>query len=298
MRTVFEPGDTVIDVRARNGSDADVLVYDAVGRFPFGQPAWTAAPRRVEHAAAFVLGVYPSALHVRWDNANVSIRALAVDNEPWPFWDGEDAAARAHRIEDWKREVNWSPDWGTVADAGPLNGSSGRWLRDSVLQPLEIPYEHTWLTDALPVFHVHGGRNRQATAMRERYNPWAAQHDLAPYDLPDRPTPSALIARAVTEHADRLRDEIHASGTDLIITLGDEALRVLGRVLGIAQTIGTRVVADGSYGERRSVTVDGRRLTVIPLVHPGQHHAVWRGCHDRWVQRRINGSGQARRGRR
>jgi hypothetical protein len=45
----------------------------------------------------FVLGAYPSALHVRWTPSGAGhkpVQALAVDNEPWPFWDGDDERER------------------------------------------------------------------------------------------------------------------------------------------------------------------------------------------------------------
>ncbi len=58
-----------------------------------------------------VLGVYPSALHVRWSCGDAGVGALAVDVEPTVFWDGGDANAR---IDDWKKAVGFRPEWGTV----------------------------------------------------------------------------------------------------------------------------------------------------------------------------------------
>ncbi|MEP6698029.1 MAG: hypothetical protein ABJA34_14310 [Pseudonocardiales bacterium] len=101
-----------------------------------------------------VLGVYPSALHVRWVHPEFRIAALAVDEEPWPFWDGGD---QAHRVDTWREQVGWQPTWGSAAPAGRLNGSSGVTVRDSIMTPLGVVGERAWLTDAVPFFHVHRG---------------------------------------------------------------------------------------------------------------------------------------------
>lgn len=65
--------------------------------YPLGRSA-TDRPPRVPRADAevFVLGVYASALHVRWQRPDgaVMVQALAVDDEPEVFWDGADAAER------------------------------------------------------------------------------------------------------------------------------------------------------------------------------------------------------------
>ena len=128
------------------------------GTFPFGQPSRRCEPKRVSHAEAFVLGVYPSALHVRWRHPECRVAALAVDEEPWPFWDGVD---QVERVATWKAVVGWDQDWGDAAPAGRVNGSSGVSVRDQVLSPLGLDPTKVWLTDALPFFHVHRGAGTQ-----------------------------------------------------------------------------------------------------------------------------------------
>jgi hypothetical protein len=107
-----------------------------VYRYPFGRPATRRPPRVPDRGCGLVvLGVYPSALHVRWvvpDRAEV-VGALAVDDEPAVFWDGADAG---ERIEAWKTAVGWSDAWGNVGLAGG-NGSSGRHVVAHVLEPGE-----------------------------------------------------------------------------------------------------------------------------------------------------------------
>src|SRR5688572_9595447 len=105
--------------------------------FPFGRPVLPCRPLVDGQRNVFVLGAYPSALHVAWTPPSASgarsIRALAVDNEPEPFWDGSD---EADQIKVWKDAVDWLPSWGEVAPVEQLNGSSGTWLADKVLEPL------------------------------------------------------------------------------------------------------------------------------------------------------------------
>jgi hypothetical protein len=60
-----------------------------MSRFPFGRPATRRPPRTpVDRTADLVvLGVYPSALHIRWTlpDRSASVSALAVDDEPTVF---------------------------------------------------------------------------------------------------------------------------------------------------------------------------------------------------------------------
>lgn len=62
-------------------------------------------------AEALVLGVYPSALHVRWTPppGHEGVRALAVAPELWPVWDGNDQVDRVAARRDL---VGWPPEWG------------------------------------------------------------------------------------------------------------------------------------------------------------------------------------------
>jgi hypothetical protein len=67
-------------------------------QFPFGAPVASMAVEPKDKSPVFVLGAYPSALHVRWTPpagaGHKPVQALAVDNEPWPFWDGGDERER------------------------------------------------------------------------------------------------------------------------------------------------------------------------------------------------------------
>ncbi len=178
------------------------------GRFPFGATATRCESRRVVNAELFVLGVYPSAFHVRWRRPDARrVSALAVEPEPYPFWRGEDEAERFAALK-----ARWHPEWGTISRASTVNGSSGKVLHDRVVEPLGIAWDSVWLTDALPFFHVHRGAGSQGAAMENVYDPWAVELGLEKHDLPTRPPVKELVARAVTEERDRLRDELRESG--------------------------------------------------------------------------------------
>ena len=107
----------------------------SVGTFPFGRPVLPRPPSASTRRRVFILGAYPSALHVAWrPPRGKPIRAMAVDNEPVPFWNGHDEDDHVAR---WKAAVGFRDvEWGGVTRVGDLNGSSGLWVDNNVLGPL------------------------------------------------------------------------------------------------------------------------------------------------------------------
>lgn len=251
-----------------------------MARFPFGTEAGRCESRRVRHAEVMVIGVYPSALHVRWrPHGSSGVRALAVAPEPWPFWDGGDAA---DRVEQWKADLPWLDAWGTATHAGRVNGSSGQRVRDEVLKPLGFSIDDVWTTDVLPYFFVHRGAGSQGDAMMSRYDPWAATLGLPTHELPRRPSPSALVTRAINEEGERLAEEIRSSACHLVVTLGNEALQVVHH-LADGHELPWRLRPDDAYGRTHQASVLGRHVRVLPLVHPGQRGPAWRSVHEAWT---------------
>ncbi len=266
------------DGALREGETA-VMAHDLEGVFPFGAASGRCEPRRVSDASAFVLGVYPSALHVQWTHPEARVAALAVAPEPWPFWPGED---QEHQVHAWQAEVGWQEEWGTVRPAGRLNGSSGQAVAERVLAPLGLGLDRVWTTDALPLYHIHRGPRTQGDAMSTRYDPFAAQRGLPLHDLPTRPPVDQLVRRSIKEEGPRLQYELRESQAPLLITLGNEALVVAAALL--EGDLPSRLRADEAYGKRRRVRFGAAQLEVLPLVHPGQRSGTWLQAHDRWTR--------------
>ena len=88
---------------------------------------------------------------VRRKGKVASSQALAVDNEPEPFWTGAD---EVHRVEQWMSQVGWSDAWGTVAPVSHLNGPSGLWVEERILGPLGVPRADVWITDCLNTYRA------------------------------------------------------------------------------------------------------------------------------------------------
>jgi len=127
----------------------------------------------------FILGAYPSALHVAWrPPAGKPVRAMAVDNEPVPFWNGE---REGEYIAQWKAAVGFrAGEWGTVAAAGKLNGSSGIWVDDNVLAPLGAGRDDVCISDCLDTYF---SSDDGAARVADTYQPFAEGTGLPPARL-------------------------------------------------------------------------------------------------------------------
>lgn len=250
-----------------------------MSRFPFGRPADRRPPRDPAGTAELaVLGVYPSALHVRWvpPDGSPTVGALAVDDEPTVFWDGSDAE---DRIRLWKDSVGWDDAWGTVGAAGG-NGSSGRHVVAHVLDPLRIAPAATLFTDCLPTYFVKGGAGSQGERIRTVYQPFADRAGLEPAQLPSRPTPAALVRRAVVEERSTLLAQLGGSQAPRVVTLGQEAADVLAAISGTERFV---LATGGGYGRPRTVVLGGSRREWIPLTHPGNRTPAWTARHAAWA---------------
>lgn len=248
-----------------------------MGIFPFGRPATDRPPRApARDADLFVLGVYPSALHVRWQRPDgvVQVQALAVADEPEVFWDGADAAERVRR---WSSEVGWRRDWGEVSPSG--NGTSGRAVAEDVLAPMGTTIDRCFVTDCLPRYHVKHGPGSQGSAMTERYAPFAAARGLPTVSLPRRPAVPTFIRQAVRENGDQLARQLRFARAELVVTLGEEAADVFAAVTGAERVVLRR---DDEYGRERRVPSGFGVGAWIALKHPGLREPRWKARHDEW----------------
>ena len=215
-------------------------------------------------------------------------------DEPTVFWDGADAV---ERVAAWKTSIGFrdgdsQDEWGTVAAAG--NGTSGRPVRDRVLDPLRVDVDDTWFTDAVDRFFVkRGGKQRQqGDVIDDVYRPFAASVGLPLASIPVRPTTARLVDLAVSEHRDRLRSELVEASAPVVVTLGEEARQVLLAIADGARgsplgRLDRRSIATERYGEPGHVRVGDWSAEWHAVVHPGNRDRFWRNLHDEWVRRRL-----------
>ncbi len=254
-------------IRGRSGARSDRNVMSE-NIFPFGQPVLSCAPKVTEARPWFVLGAYPSALHVRWQTPErfepaARIAAIPVDNEPEPFWDGADEEAR---IEQWRTDVAFDSTWGTVSAVGRLNGSSGMWVRDKVMKKFGFERSESWITDCLDTYY---GSIDGATALQERFVPFAEATGIAVPLLAPHPSESEIVRLALSDQRARLDADLKAAQPTNIITLGNAALRVFSDfVQQFGTPLGKLSPQFGLYGKAVSISLNDVSCTWYPLAHP------------------------------
>jgi uracil-DNA glycosylase len=259
------------------------------GVFPFGRPSTERPPRRPRSVTnAFVLGVYPSALHVRWSREGKTVQALAVDVEPTVFWDGADAV---ERVAAWKEAIGFRPEWGAVASAG--NGTSGDRLNTQILDPLGVDEADVWFSDLVPWFFVKkrsgaSGPRQQLEAIQEDYAPFAAREGLPEAKLPERLPIAKLVSYAVAERREHIRRELLASETRVLITLGEEPRSVVERIADRVHGRVTKPLTTSmtEYESAGALVIEGRKIEWWALKHPGQRKPEWMALHQRWIDKR------------
>jgi len=193
--------------------------------FPFGRPVLRRRPSAKSKRRVFVLGSYPGALHIAWwSPTRKLVKALAVDNEPASFWTGAD---EQEQIAAWKRVVGFRlGQWGEVATSDVVNGAAGRWLDQHVLAPLGVTREDACLSTCVDTYFADAP---MAFAMTDRYQPWAREAGLPEGGLAQQPRDGALVEVAVAAHGERLFHERSVTVPEMVVTLGNAALRVKKR---------------------------------------------------------------------
>jgi hypothetical protein len=191
-----------------------------------------------------------------------AVQALAVDDEPEPFWSGSDAV---ERIEASRVAVKWTRGWGGVGPPSRnLNGGSGAWVDTRVLTPLGASRSDAWVTDCLDTYRASTG---MAVAIDTVYTPFARTMGLALADVRPHPTEAQIVAESTRLHLDRLRQELEICRPEVVVTLGNAALRVMRR-LALEPLRLTELAADDDYGEQMAVRLHDRLCSWLPLAHP------------------------------
>jgi hypothetical protein len=251
--------------------------------FPFGRPIVECSPPISGPRLWYILGAYPSALHIRWTPPRpyAPVQSLAVDNEPEIWWDG---SRQLEYIAAWKEAVGFQQEWGQVGVA-KQNGPSGQWLNAKVLAPLGLRRGEIWLSDCLTTY-------RPGDDQRKRWDgtcaAFAAAYRLPAPQAEPHPSERDIVNGALTTHRERLRGEFRLGQPEHIITLGNAALTVF-RALAAWVQPGTpdslrHALGTSTYGKAWSARLDdGRRVHWYPLAHPAAP-VKYQSAHVSWMQ--------------
>jgi len=247
-------------------------------QYPFGQVVHPLRQQDRTPKKVFVLGVYASAVHARWKRDGKTVcTALAVASEPRIFWDGN--------IEEAKEiisKISIPEEVGTLEPAGShLNGPSAKVLDEHILGTLGYTRKDAWLCDLLPETRLNSG---QVKVITERYNPLIEQYGLNKVTIPERPTVFCDAKRCK-----EILVELKESQASLLILLGDIPIaQFLNEVADVPYTSLQEYVDLYGYGTATDVTIDNRKIKVLPLAHPrqigalGAHSEKWNRLHQEW----------------
>ena len=247
--------------------------------FAFGMPVKPLVQNDRGRKRVFVLGVYASAVHARWVDANgkTIVKALAVASEPEIFWCGDREEAKAI--------ISKIPipagAGGLLPASEQFNGPSGNALNKSFLSPLGITRAESWLCDLVPLSRKN---ERQTAALARSYDLIAERLGLPAYHWP----PVSLVL-ATAERRAAIEREIHEASPEIIITLGDLPLKWFTRHYGSKQQLSGYGVEHHKYGRLHPIQIADRKIQLLPLVHPrqaaglGVHSSKWADLHKNWV---------------
>jgi hypothetical protein len=275
-------------------------------------------PSATGSTEVLLIGVYPSAWHVRWTPPECAthhftrrgIGALAVDIEPEVFWDGADDDFTTE-VSEWCRAVGFieGDDPGQHGHieqkSPPANGSSGAKIRPHYLDPVGVAIGRTAFTDIYPVFMVkHTAasrtqptkRRQQGDAIMEEYDPLAGVMGKQIFTLPKRLSTRDLPHKAIENFGKKLLVEFVETKPALVISLGEEvwnALRMWPGMRAKHPAVSFRDLKGPRYGERGEIIGDGHAAQWLPLIHPGllrqsldveagRETGSWEDLHVRW----------------
>jgi len=251
-------------------------------QFPFGQPLQKVAQKDRTPKKAFVLGVYASAVHARWIDADgkQKVSALAVASEPEIFWDGENA-------EEIISAIPIPAEAGKLVVTGNknMNGPSGKALDELFLAPLGLDRSNTWLCDLLPYSRVNPSQRK---AIDGKYEKVREKYGLNEATIPDF---DKTELKSETRREEILA-ELNESRADTLILLGDLPIK---HFLHHFDKRYSRLADFGaekeSYGKPRKIIIDDKEYDVIALCHPRQAarlgHSIktWGKLLDGWVKK-------------
>ena len=251
--------------------------------FPFGQPVQEVVQADRSEKKVFVLGVYASAVHARWVDANnkTKVRALAVASEPYIFWRGENATEIIEQID------IPEPLGKLFTASKQLNGPSGIALDEMILDPLGLARSDVWLCDLVPHSCVNPD---QHAAIEREYSPL-----ITKYNLPIPSVPSVPNNLTDEKRRGAIYDEIIESRANTLILLGDKPIQWFLKFYDNSWDKLSDFAKDrDSYGRICSAKIKGREINILPIAHPrqiaklGAHNPIWYEYHQHWIRRTAN----------
>ena len=246
--------------------------------FPFGETVRPLVQQDRSPKKVFVLGVYASAVHARWEKDNkIVCQALAVASEPRIFWDGNPKEAA-----DIISGIHIPEQMGTLEPAGiHLNGPSAKVLDNHILAPLGFTRKDAWLCDLLPETRLN---SNQFKIIKKEYEPKAKIYGLNEVTIPIRPTNFCDKARS-----EDIILELEESQAETLILLGDiPILQFLDRVAIVKYKNMQEYVDLYGYGNSSQTSINGKTYNILPLAHPrqigalGAHCEKWNKYHQDW----------------
>ena len=248
--------------------------------FPFGKELRPLVQEDRTPKKIFILGVYASAVHARWQkDGKVICQALAVASEPRIFWDGNTEEAKAI-IE----SIPLPESLGTLTPAGKqLNGPSAKVLDEQILAPLGFTRKDAWLCDLLPETRLNPS---QVKALKEKYEPLMDAYGLPAVTIPKRPQRFCDQQRCA-----EITAEVIESNAETLVLLGDIPIsQYLNRVADVDFTTLGEYTARYGYGMKAEAVIGGKKINILPLAHPrqigalGAHSEKWCEMHRQWIE--------------
>jgi len=247
--------------------------------FPFGQIVEKVEQTDKTPKKVFVLGVYASAVHAKWIDAEGKLlaRALAVASETRIFWDGNEDEA--------KKEISkiiLPKGAGKLYPADKkFNGPSGIALDEFFLEPIKLKRKDCWLCDLIPYSMINP--DQEKTVKRN-------EKVFQKFELIKQNMRPANVENRVIDDLRRkeIFDELKKSQAEIIITLGDEPIQQFINPLSGGKY---RLDLNDVYGIQKEIVLDGKKIKLLPLVHPrqaaklGRYSKKWNDKHEEWKEK-------------
>lgn len=244
--------------------------------FPFGNPVLKVEQADKTPKKFFILGVYASAVHARWINAEgkTLINALAVASEPYIFWRGDKA-------EEIFSKIRIPEQAGRLIEAEKkFNGPSGNVLDEMYLKPLKLTRDDCWLCDLVPYSML----NPKQIAALKKHELLFENYGLKKYNMRTADLKNRKIS---DQRREEIVNEIKNSKAEYLITLGNEPLTNFVKHYNLG--IGT-LNHHTKYGVIQEIEIDQTPIKLIALVHPrqagklGGYSSQWYKIHSDWIK--------------